>query len=278
MNVKRFSGRSSRDALNLVRQAFGDDAVVLSTRPCADGVEVLAMAAASVPPAERAAPRAVAAPPRPAAHADAPLHTAEPTSVEHDVAQLSMSTLSFQDYVRERMLRRRRAEQQAQAQAQATAAQAEARAAQRLAQPEPPAAGLLRLRARSGSGDAARPSAPLLRDALVEPAALPAAPAASAAAAQAASAAAAPAARASARKWCASKCSPFNATNRSPGCRLRVSLCTRSKPTAPSPTSVLPGSSAWAWASVSIMRVLRLRLAHAATAPRAPRRRRRTRA
>ena len=59
MNVKRFSGRSSRDALNLVRQAFGDDAVVLSTRPCADGVEVLAMAAASVPPAERAAPREV---------------------------------------------------------------------------------------------------------------------------------------------------------------------------------------------------------------------------
>ena len=44
MNVKRFTGRTSRDALNLVRQSFGDDAVVLSTRPCAEGVEVLAMA------------------------------------------------------------------------------------------------------------------------------------------------------------------------------------------------------------------------------------------
>lgn len=38
MNVKRFTARTSRDALNLVRQAFGDDAVVLSTKPCEDGV------------------------------------------------------------------------------------------------------------------------------------------------------------------------------------------------------------------------------------------------
>ncbi len=44
MNVRRFSARSAREALGLVRQAFGDDAVVLSTRPAADGVEVLAMA------------------------------------------------------------------------------------------------------------------------------------------------------------------------------------------------------------------------------------------
>jgi flagellar biosynthesis protein FlhF len=45
MNVKRFTARTSRDALTLVRQAFGEDAVVLSTKPCAEGVEVLAMAA-----------------------------------------------------------------------------------------------------------------------------------------------------------------------------------------------------------------------------------------
>jgi len=44
MNVKRFTARTSREALALVRQAFGEDAVVLSTRPCAEGVEVLAMA------------------------------------------------------------------------------------------------------------------------------------------------------------------------------------------------------------------------------------------
>ena len=40
MNVKRFTGRTSRDALTLVRQAFGEDAVVVSTRPCPEGVEV----------------------------------------------------------------------------------------------------------------------------------------------------------------------------------------------------------------------------------------------
>ena len=38
MNVKRFTARTSREALALVRQAFGDDAVVMSTRPCAEGV------------------------------------------------------------------------------------------------------------------------------------------------------------------------------------------------------------------------------------------------
>src|SRR5437868_12468503 len=53
MNVKRFTARTSRDALALVRQEFGDDAVVMSTRPCADGVEVLAMAPESVQQLER---------------------------------------------------------------------------------------------------------------------------------------------------------------------------------------------------------------------------------
>ena len=38
----------SREALTLVRQAFGEDAVVLSTKPCAEGVEVLAMAPESL--------------------------------------------------------------------------------------------------------------------------------------------------------------------------------------------------------------------------------------
>ena len=38
MNVKRFAARTSREALALVRQAFGVDAVVLSTKPCAEGI------------------------------------------------------------------------------------------------------------------------------------------------------------------------------------------------------------------------------------------------
>ncbi|CAN5366237.1 flagellar biosynthesis protein FlhF [soil metagenome] len=113
MNVKRFTARTSRDALVLVRQALGEDAVVLSTKPCADGVEVLAMApegmqqiermASSPAPAQQASPsRSLAA--RSAARVDPALSS---NAVEDDMAQLSMSTLSFQDYVRERMLKRR---------------------------------------------------------------------------------------------------------------------------------------------------------------------------
>ena len=62
MNLKRFTARTSREALALVRQAFGDDAVVMSTRPCAEGVEVLAMAPESVQQLERVAPPAGDAP------------------------------------------------------------------------------------------------------------------------------------------------------------------------------------------------------------------------
>jgi len=132
MNVKRFTARTSREALALVRQAFGDDAVVLSNKPCAEGVEVLAMApegmnqiervAATAPRVEARGPARVQA--RPAA---APVPTMagsarlaqrvaerhEPSfgkAVDEDVQTLAMSTLSFQDYVRERMLKRRQAE------------------------------------------------------------------------------------------------------------------------------------------------------------------------
>jgi len=138
MNVKRFAARTSREALALVRQAFGTDAVVLSTKPCAEGIEVLAMAPDSVASIERvaaeAAPAPVAAPAprRAAAPAAAPMAPAaapaeraahagaqrelaariapQQNEVQEDADQLAMSTLSFQDYVRERMLRRRHAE------------------------------------------------------------------------------------------------------------------------------------------------------------------------
>ncbi len=97
MNVKRFTARTSRDALVLVRQALGEDAVVLSTKPSVDGVEVLAMAPEGMKQIERMAATPAVAEPVPN------------KAVEDDVTQLSMSTLSFQDYVRERMLRRRQA-------------------------------------------------------------------------------------------------------------------------------------------------------------------------
>lgn len=109
MNVKRFTARTSRDALGLVKQAFGQDAVVLSTRPSAEGVEVLAMSSESVQPLASAAPHDPAPVPREPAALRLPASTAQ-TSAAQDAERLAMSTLSFQDYVRERMLRRRKAE------------------------------------------------------------------------------------------------------------------------------------------------------------------------
>ena len=122
MNCKRFTARNSREALTLVRQAFGEDAVVLSTKPCPEGVEVLAMPPESMAHIEKlsnTAPKvsAPAARPAPAQPAQTAVRKGkglaeriEPSAaspVEDDVKRLSMSTLSFQDFVRERMLKRR---------------------------------------------------------------------------------------------------------------------------------------------------------------------------
>ncbi len=140
MNLKRFTARTSRDALALVRQAFGDDAVVMSTRPCPEGVEVLAMAPESVQQIERvvmadskpaaAAPResrttlpparqSAAAPARQSLRSEARQEPTLDPEVQHDIEQLQMSTLSFQDFVRQRMLKRRDAQRQAEAAAPA---------------------------------------------------------------------------------------------------------------------------------------------------------------
>ena len=128
MNVRKFTARSSREALALVKQAFGPDAVVLSNKNVPEGVEVLAMAPEGMGQIEQIAqqaPRTVArpqvAPPptvpqQPAARASFADRASrqEPSfgspEVRGDVEQLAMSTLSFQDYVRERVLRRRQAE------------------------------------------------------------------------------------------------------------------------------------------------------------------------
>lgn len=109
MNVKRFVARTSRDALVQVRQAFGEDAVILSTRPCTEGVEVLAMEPDSVAAIEKFDAKK----PAPAAKPAAELRAAKPAQVGNDVERLAMSTLSFQDYVRERMLKRRQVAMQA---------------------------------------------------------------------------------------------------------------------------------------------------------------------
>ena len=111
MNVKRFTARNSREALRLVREALGDDAIVLSTKPAATGVEVMAMAPDSLGRLE-----AMAADQEPApSSADAAPRAADlvATSADQDADRLSMSTLSFQDYVRKRMLKRRQASRDA---------------------------------------------------------------------------------------------------------------------------------------------------------------------
>jgi flagellar biosynthesis protein FlhF len=134
MNVKRFTARSPREALQLVRQAFGDDAVVLSTRPCPEGVEMLAMPhdgvrqiesfASGLPASQQGVPAPAPAPafmPAPGLSGAAqPAHQFQPLQPQPqgqpqpgqdaDGDTSGMSTLSFQEYVRERMLKRRQAE------------------------------------------------------------------------------------------------------------------------------------------------------------------------
>ena len=118
MNVKRFTARTAREALALVRQAFGAEAVVLSTRPCNEGIEVLAMGPEGMAQIEQAAAAAAAAPqPTPLAPRTLPAEAVrretvrrEPSfSPQDDATELGMSTMSFQGYVRERMLKRREA-------------------------------------------------------------------------------------------------------------------------------------------------------------------------
>ena len=108
MNIQRFLAPTSREAMSKARRALGDSAVILSSRNTADGFEVMAAAEeslATLTGAARATPEPAA---QPATRTVAPAQSA--SSVESDTEALAMSTLSFQDYVRERMLRRRREE------------------------------------------------------------------------------------------------------------------------------------------------------------------------
>ncbi|WP_219213152.1 flagellar biosynthesis protein FlhF [Variovorax boronicumulans] len=103
MNIQRFHAPTAREALALARAAFGDATLILSNRQVPTGVEVMAATEEALAPLETAAeaPAAEAA----ATPEAAPAPVAE-DGVQADVEQLAMSTLSFQDYVRERMLRR----------------------------------------------------------------------------------------------------------------------------------------------------------------------------
>ncbi|MDP3227038.1 MAG: flagellar biosynthesis protein FlhF [Acidovorax sp.] len=119
MNIKRFNAPTSREALAKARMAFGDGTLILSNRPTANGVEVVATAedtlssldggtgpsASSSHPPLLAPTQARGIPSRPSQAKVMATPVRNP--IEEDTEQLAMSTLSFQDYVRERMLRRR---------------------------------------------------------------------------------------------------------------------------------------------------------------------------
>ena len=166
MNIQRFTAPTAREALAKARLAFGDGTLILSNRQTPQGVEVMAASedslatldqvAAPAPQATTPAPRLKPAPapaPSPAA-----LRAAAQAPVEEDATQLAMSTLSFQDYVRERMLQRR-------AEAREQAKAAAPRPAYEIIPPDPEAA------------PPARKAAPIAVPQPVAPAPAPAAPA-----------------------------------------------------------------------------------------------------
>ena len=122
--IQRFQAPTAREALAMARAAFGDETLILSNRQLANGVEVMASTEAALSQQQESAPSASsmsqtlalplplsqasseAAEPVVAAKASVPQAAASEQSVNADTEQLAMSTLSFQDYVRERMLRR----------------------------------------------------------------------------------------------------------------------------------------------------------------------------
>ena len=123
MTVQRFTAPSSREALARARMAIGDTAVILSSRSTGDGFEVVAAPEESLvaltrrqpqspgraPASEPATERTVRSRLEQRAADQMPAVKVSPdSSVAQDTETLAMSTLSFQDYVRERMLRKRR--------------------------------------------------------------------------------------------------------------------------------------------------------------------------
>jgi len=124
MNIQRFTGATAREALGKARMAFGEGTLILANRPTAQGVEVMATGEENLGDLQRlgspapAMPVKAAAPSKGAAPGGggaAPVAATPAQQVEADTEQLAMSTLSFQDYVRERMLLKRQTETPARA-------------------------------------------------------------------------------------------------------------------------------------------------------------------
>jgi len=117
MNIQRFTAPTSREALAKARLAFGEGTLILSNRPTENGVEVVATAEDTLEQLDQDAgsrQRNGANSGKTAVfggNRKEPSYQEVASQVEEDANQLSMSTLSFQDYVRERMVRRRQESQ-----------------------------------------------------------------------------------------------------------------------------------------------------------------------
>ena len=107
MNIRRFLAPTAREALSQARQAFGEGTLILSNRPTANGVEVVATAEETLSKLGPAG--AVLAKNQASLNSEVPKDSPN-QSVAQDTQDMAMSTLSFQSYVRERMLRRRQEE------------------------------------------------------------------------------------------------------------------------------------------------------------------------
>lgn len=100
MNLQRFIAPTAREALAKARAVFGDETLILSNRQTDKGVEVVATAETALDSLANAPKKAPSPQPR-------SFSQELGSAVEEDANKLAMSTLSFQDYVRERMMRRR---------------------------------------------------------------------------------------------------------------------------------------------------------------------------
>ena len=111
MNIQRFTAATSREALAKARMAFGDGTLILSNRPIENGVEVVATGEDSLASLDQGGASSFSGNQQQAQPRNAePSFKQAASAVEEDADQLAMSTLSFQDYVRERMARRRQEE------------------------------------------------------------------------------------------------------------------------------------------------------------------------
>ena len=107
MNIQRFTAATSREALAKARMAFGEGTLILSNRPTENGVEVVATAEDSLSALDQHQGSSQPKDQGSQSRRPAPNYPDTISKVEEDAEQLAMSTLSFQDYVRERMMRKR---------------------------------------------------------------------------------------------------------------------------------------------------------------------------